>query len=205
MIGSYIDQIHVILDEQRQKGDMPTGFGSIALLLAFSLATGCACGNSDRGAGDGGSLSPFSFVGQSFKFCEAHLAWEKKCAAVEPTPREEPFWGETDCLNEPWHYVQQRFIDAAAACFASLPCESSDDPCTNAGYRAIGIETAADMENDALASRCGKIAEQCPDLNGDSCFRFVIFTQAGRSAVAACLDLECSQIDPCLHDLGTQP
>ncbi len=183
---------------------MPTGLVSKARFFACFLAAACACGDSERDTVDGGSPPPPSPADQASKVCDAHLAWSQRCASQQPLPPGEPYWGESECLDDPWRYMQQRFIDAYTVCLGSLSCDSSDDTCADAGFRAIGIETAADVESDALASRCFQLAEQCSDMSDDACLYFVAFTEAGRNAIAPCLDLECSQIGFCLHNFANQ-
>ncbi len=189
------------------EGEMARIPGKIVLLLVtYAISVGCWGGTESRLGGDGGSQSPVFSEEPAYRVCQAHLAWDKNCAASKPRPPEEPFWGESECMNGPWRYVQQRVIDAMVACYDSLPCESSDDECTSAGFAAIGIETAAEMEayleSDPLAPRCGRIVEQCASLSGDSCYLFVLSTQTGRNAAASCLDLECGEIESCLDDPG---
>jgi hypothetical protein len=136
------------------------------------------------------------------RICDAHLAWDKQCAALETAPREGEFWGETTCLMGPWRYLQAAYLDAAVSCFDSLPCERNDDTCITAGFHALGIDDDSDLQGDREIERCVALADTCGDLSEDVCFFFAAYTQQARRNAVSCLDLECSAIEDCLLDPG---
>jgi hypothetical protein len=142
----------------------------------------------------GGSAMPL-------QVCEAHLSWDRACAELEPEPRQDPFWGESECQAGPWHLLQAAYIEAAADCFSSLPCERSDDACTSAGFAALGIESEEDLERDAELQRCVDLAHACDEVSEDFCFFFAVFTGPGRRQAAACLELDCAAASACFEQL----
>jgi hypothetical protein len=128
--------------------------------------------------------------------CPAYLAWEKKCAA---DAEQGPFWGETECPKPLWSYVQSAVLKAMVGCLEALPCDSSDDTCTNAGLAAIGIHDPSDVADNALYQTCMARTHECK-ANDDACMAFLLFTEAGRTKAAKCLDVACDRLDACLND-----
>lgn len=178
---------------------------SLALLILCAALLGCpAESGGDPGSGqDGGmQLGAASGAQPSTRLCDAHLTWDMACAKLEPEPRQDPYWGETECLMGPWRQVQAAYLDAAVECFASLSCEQSDDTCTAAGLAALGIEDETDLAGDALVQRCLELAASCQALLDDNCLFLAVFTPSGRGAAEACLDLPCDAIEGCLLDPG---
>lgn len=170
----------------------------VALIAGLSSACPADDGGTAGGASDGGVQRG----GSSPDLCAAHLAWDMGCAELEPEPREDAFWGETECPMGPWDHARRAYLEAAAECFETLPCEGSDDVCVGAGLAALGIEDEADVADDALYQRCVELAHGCDGFISDACLGLVIFTDAGRALAADCLELECSAIQECLRSPG---
>jgi hypothetical protein len=82
---------------------------------------------------------------------------------------------------------------------ATLPCDSSDDVCTNAGLAAIGIHDPSDVADNARYQTCMTRTHECKVLD-DTCLAFVLFTEQGRTRAAGCLDLACDRLGACLMD-----
>jgi hypothetical protein len=125
--------------------------------------------------------------------CAAHAAWEKRCDA------EQPYWGETECLENNWQYVRDQFLDAMNDCFETLACDASDDRCEEAGLKAIGITDEQDVADDAAFHACLDRTHACSVLD-DYCVAVVAYTDEGREKLADCLDLDCSRLEACLRD-----
>jgi hypothetical protein len=174
-----------------------------SLVIACGVLIGCP-GDSGDGSSStqGGGMQSGAGANsqESTRLCDAHLAWDMGCAALEPEPREEPYWGATTCLMGPWHHVQSAYLEAAVDCFESLPCEESDDSCTGAGLAALGIEDEEDLADDARYQQCVALAADCQDLSEDACLSFAIYTPSSRSAAQACLDLACDAVEACLQE-----
>lgn len=125
--------------------------------------------------------------------CGAHAAWEERCDA------EQPYWGETECLETDWQDVRAQVVGAMVDCFETLDCDASDDRCEAEGLEAIGITDEQDVQDDALFQSCLERTHACSVLD-DYCVAVVAFTDAGREKLADCLDLECSQLAACLRN-----
>jgi hypothetical protein len=171
-------------------------------LFAIACVALFGCPGDDAGAGTAGASPEAADPHAAMRLCDAHLAWDMGCAAMEPAPRTEPFWGETECLDGPWHYVPARYIDAVVDCFASLGCDSFDDECISAGFAALGIDDEADLADNVLYQRCLELAGGCDALNDDVCLNFAVFVEEGQKKIAPCLDLECGGIQDCLLHPG---
>lgn len=172
-------------------------------MIACFVLLGCPADSGDDpgSAQEGGGQAGAGAGAQaSTRLCDAHLAWDMGCAALDPQPRQDPYWGETECLMGPWRHAREAYLDAAVACFESLPCEQFDDECTRQGLAALGIEDEADLAGDPLLQQCVELAASCEALSEDVCLSFAIFTPSSRSAAAACLDLSCDAIEACLID-----
>lgn len=148
-----------------------------ALILSALI---CACPNDDTA---GTHASP----------CESHTAWEKRCQA------EQPYWGETECLENDWQDVRPAFLDAMIDCFEKLECDASDDSCEAAGLAAIGITSEQDVQDDALFQMCLARTHACSVLD-DLCVGVVAFTDEGRGKLADCLELDCAQLEACMRN-----
>ena len=171
-----------------------------AIAIVSATLLGCPGEGDEPSASEGGGNQPGST--SSTRLCDAHLAWDQACAALEPEPREEPYWGETECLMGPWQHVEGDYLDAAATCFDTLSCDSSDDACTAAGLAALGIDGPEDLDGDALLQQCMELAASCEELIDDACLSFAVYTEQGRNAAEACLELSCDAIEACLLDPG---
>ena len=168
-----------------------------AAFLWCSLLSGCLDGSGDGSAS--GSAAGLDY-GRDDALCGAHLAWDMACAELEGAPREGPFWGESECPMGPWELAQPSYIEAAAQCFETLPCEGSDDACTTVGLAALGIEDERQVAADPDYTRCAELSRSCDTLSEDLCGLFLIFTNRGRMLAGACLDLPCAGVASCLRD-----
>lgn len=140
----------------------------------------CACPTDD---GEQGGVSP----------CAAYAAWEKRCNA------EEPYWGDTECQETRWKYVQRPVTKAMIDCFEKLECDASDDRCEAEGLSAIGLNDEADVADDALFQTCRDRVEAC-DVLDDYCVAVLVSTTEGRAKLDACFKRECSEVEACLRD-----
>lgn len=189
------------------RADVLPGCGAVprvACLVVFgALFLGCPSGAGNSGSGGAGSTGvdgANSVSGkQDFRICDAHLAWDKRCAAEDPASHGEPFWGETECRTSPWRYLLPDYVEATVDCFGSLPCKSSDDTCTSAGLMAIGLDPSGDPPADPLYERCVG-TPPCEGFIDDVCLAFLVRTDAGRRVTEPCLDLACSSIASCVSD-----
>jgi hypothetical protein len=157
---------------------------------------------------DGGESGGSGTEGQSDRardsepgICAAHIAWVQRCED-EPDFSYTTEWGEVECPMVAWHYAERAYVDAVVECFETLPCASSDDRCVEQGLRALGIESASDLADDAQLQRCLDVADACVEVIDDVCLAFVVFTPAGRSAASKCLDLPCADVEACIQDPG---
>jgi hypothetical protein len=176
--------------------------GLIALLL---LTAGAGCDGGGDGEGrDGGPLFGGRTTGRPGELppvCAAWVEWRDRCPAESSGASDEPAWGESECPTEiDWSYVQQAWVNATASCFETLACDASDDRCTEAGLRALGVD---DFEQDVASNpgyqACAQRADGCPELSEDACTSFFVFNAEGRRLAEACLDRECDQIGGCLY------
>lgn len=174
----------------------------LRISLILLVATGCfggGDGSGGEGAGGGAGTASQS-AGSDTRICDAHLAWEKKCAAADPSAGGGPFWGETECLQSSWRYLQEAYVRATENCLRTLSCDSIDDTCTEAGLKAIGLDTSGGPPNDPLYEHCIEVAHGCMGVLDDNCLALLVRTEAGRNVTARCLDLACDSIDACLND-----
>jgi len=123
---------------------------------------------------------------------------------MDPQPRGDPYWGESECLQGPWEKVKPEYLRAAVACFETLPCERSDDACTAAGLAALGVEDESDLAGDALYQRCVEFALGCDGVVDDVCLFFPVFTDEAVAEAARCLDGACEGAPECLMAAGVR-
>lgn len=161
-------------------------------LPLFALLAVPAC---DSGASSGptGAARRADVAALCDAICERGL----RCADEEPPPEQANC--QPECLSksaEP-SLLRADILRGLAECQSELACGENDDGC----LERVVAELVPDYRSSPLLQRCIDVQDQCNGFSDDDCSYAVIFTDAGKQRLEACLSQSCSSVGACMAGL----
>jgi hypothetical protein len=127
--------------------------------------------------------------------CHAICERETRCQTLDPA--DGPC--EADCLRgdpDP-ALVRRDIVRGLVECQGPLECDANDDLCLEQVLQTL----EPDFESSPLLERCSQIQDQCGGFSDDNCAYAVIFTDAGKTRLDACLNSSCDLVAGCMDEL----
>ena len=154
------------------------------LIVAISLGTVGACGS---------VASSVSQRAGASEACRAQCEWDARCGGVDSPECAsvcENAFGDAEANIKP------EFFERMASCFPTLPCDRNDDECVEGQALAM----SPNLDQDPVYLRCLEREQDC----GEDVFEVLrcligpaILIELKKQELAQCLELACSEIEPC--------
>jgi len=161
-----------------------------AVVLSWLALQACSGSSTDSRGGPSVAAADADVAGLCSAICERSVS----CEPLE-------FQSDTcepDCRSDnPPKWLRRDIVRGLADCQSKLSCDDDDDDCLPQVLEVL----EPNFMSSPLLDRCIEVQDQCGGFSDDACAYAIVFTDAGKERMQACLNSDCDLVAGCIANL----